>query len=109
MKKRIAVILVFFCTLTAFAESVTTEKPVSGSRPEYPYKARAERITGSGVYMLRVNERGLVVRVEIAQHSGSKLLDDAAVKTFLRWRFRPGKPLRWVRMPVSWSLPGSMR
>lgn len=108
MRKLFAII--FCCwTLVAFGETVTTEKPVSGSRPEYPLEARKARVIGSGVYMLRVNERGFVVKVEIAKHSGSKLLDDAAVKTFSHWRFRPGKPLRWVRTPVSWSLPGSMR
>jgi protein TonB len=79
---------------------------ISAPRPEYPFEARRQRITGSGVCVLYINKNGTVTNAVMAESTGSRLLDDAAVSAFRRWRFRPGSPSR-VRMPITFTLRGA--
>jgi TonB family protein len=58
--------------------------------PEYPLEAKQRHERGSGVFLLRVNiHSGRVTQVVIGRSCGYKSLDDAAVKGFLQWRFKP--------------------
>ena len=74
-------------------------------RPEYPAEAQAQRLTGSGVFVLHVDSNtGLVRSVEVKQSTGHKILDDASVSAFSNLRFKAGGVSR-VKIPVTFTLP----
>jgi TonB family protein len=76
---------------------------LSMPRPTYPVEARQRHITGKGVCDIVFRpETGTVTHVKVLQSTGSKLLDDAAVSAFSRWRARPGK-ISHARVPFTFS------
>ena len=80
---------------------------VSAPRPEYPYEARRQKITGEGVVVMAVDPvTGSVTSVSISKSTGSPFLDNAAVAGFKRWRFRPGT-VSTVTCPVTFTLTGA--
>lgn len=80
---------------------------VSAPRPEYPYEARRQRITGEGVVALTVDPvTGNVTSVSMAKSTGSPFLDNAALSGFRRWRFKPGT-VSSVRCPITFTLTGA--
>jgi len=80
---------------------------VSAPRPEYPYEARRSKITGSGVCVMTVDpSSGSVTNAEMAQSTGSPVLDNAATSAFRRWRFKPGTVSR-VRTPITFTMSGA--
>ena len=80
---------------------------VNAPRPEYPYEARRQKITGSGVAVMRVDPgSGSVTEVTIAKSTGSVFLDNAAITGFRRWRFQPGS-VSTVTCPVTFTLAGT--
>ena len=75
-------------------------------RPVYPYEARRQRITGSGIALLTVDSvDGNVVDVRMVQSCGSSILDNATLDAFQRWRFKPGSVER-VQVPITYTLTG---
>ena len=80
---------------------------VSAPRPEYPYEARRSKITGSGVCVMTVDPgSGSVTSADMAQSTGSPILDNAATSAFRRWRFKPGTVSR-VRTPITFTMSGA--
>ena len=80
---------------------------IASPRPPYPYEARSHKIMGSGVIVVTVDPAsGDVTNAIVAQSTGSSILDDAAVSTFRRWRFRPGSVSK-VRIPITFTLTGA--
>ncbi len=80
---------------------------VSAPRPEYPYEARRSKITGSGVCVMTIDTgSGAVTSAEMAQSTGSPILDNAATSAFRRWRFKPGTVSR-VRTPITFTMSGA--
>jgi TonB family protein len=76
-------------------------------RPVYPYEARRQRITGSGVALLMVDPTsGTVTDIVMAQRCGSAILDNATLDALRRWRFKPGCAVR-VRVPLTYTLMGA--
>ena len=76
-------------------------------RPVYPYEARRQRITGSGLALLTVaSADGKVVDVRMAQSCGSVILDNATLDAFRRWHFKPGTVER-VQVPITYTLTGA--
>jgi protein TonB len=81
--------------------------------PSLPYPAQALRMRQSGQVMLKllVNEQGVAIQGEIESSSGSRILDETALKFVLkRWRFFPaqqgGQNIQaWVLLPISFELP----
>ena len=81
--------------------------------PAPPYPAQALRMRQSGQVMLKllVNEQGVAIDGGIESSSGSRVLDDAALKFVLkRWRFFPaqqdGQTIQaWVLLPIRFELP----
>jgi len=74
-------------------------------RPDYPAEAQAQRLTGSGVFILHVDARnGLVRSVQVERSTGHKILDDASIAAFGNLRFKPTGVLR-VKIPVTFALP----
>ena len=62
----------------------------STPKPEYPFEARRQHITGDGYFLMAVKiTSGTVLRVYVEQSTGSKLLDTSAVTALKKWRFRP--------------------
>ena len=80
---------------------------VSAPRPEYPYEARRQKVTGDGLVVMTVDPfTGIVTNVSISKTTGSPFLDNAAVAGFKRWRFKPGT-ISSVTCPVTFTLTGA--
>jgi len=74
-------------------------------KPEYPEYARKHHWTGIGWFVMHVDKRtGLVTSVEVTQSTGHKMLDEAVVSAFSRWKFEPDKVAPIVKSPVTFSL-----
>ncbi len=67
-------------------------------KPRYPRMAIKRGIEGSVVVKILINEQGLPYDVSILKSSGFKVLDEAAIKTAMQWKFSPalvdGKPVK---------------
>lgn len=75
-------------------------------RPVYPYEARRQRLTGSGVALLTVDQSsGGVTDVVMVQSCGNAILDNSTRDALRRWRFKPGSVTR-VQVPVTYTLMG---
>jgi protein TonB len=80
---------------------------LSAPRPEYPYEARRQKITGDGIVVMTVDPvTGSVTSVSLSKTTGSPFLDNAAVTGFKRWRFKPGT-VSSVTCPVTFTLTGA--
>ena len=80
---------------------------VSAPRPEYPYEARRQKITGEGIVAMAVDSAtGNVSSVSMVKSTGSPFLDNAALSAFRRWRFKPGT-ISTVRCPITFTLTGA--
>ncbi len=83
--------------------------PLYGSNPiEYPLDLWDEGAEGAAILRVRVDERGHVDSVEVAESSGHEGLDAAAVAGARELRFEPGrkdgKRIRmWATLPVEFS------
>lgn len=79
---------------------------LSAPRPEYPYEARRNHITGNGAVVLVIDPlTGLVVDATMTESTGSSILDNSALRAFRRWRFKRGTPSK-VRIPFTFALTG---
>lgn len=82
---------------------------LSAPWPEYPSEARERKITGRGVVMMTVDPvSGSVTHVSMSKSTGSPYLDDAAIRGFRRWRFKPGS-VSIVKSPVTFALTGASK
>jgi TonB family protein len=80
---------------------------LSAPRPEYPYEARRQKITGDGVVVMTVDPvSGNVISVSMSKTTGNPFLDNAALAGFKKWRFRPGT-VSSVTCPVTFTLTGA--
>ena len=75
-------------------------------RPEYPYEARRQKLTGSGVCILSVDPSGSVTDASMGQSTGSPVLDSATVSALRRARFKPGTPPK-VKAPITFTMSGA--
>src|SRR5438874_7700922 len=76
---------------------------ISHPTPKYPSEARRRHITGKGFFHLHVSrETGDVTSVEILESTGHRILDDAAVETLKRWKFRPHTVIG-IKVPINFS------
>jgi TonB family protein len=76
-------------------------------RPVYPYEARRQRLTGSGVALLTVDRAsGSVTGVIMTRSCGSAFLDNSTLDALRRWRFKPASVPR-VRVPITYTLMGA--
>lgn len=81
---------------------------LSAPRPDYPYQARAGRVTGSGIALLSIDIiSGNVTDVRILHSTGSPILDNATVAGLRRWRFKAGSPPT-IRVPITFTLTGAV-
>lgn len=77
-------------------------------KPDYPAEARARHLTGSGIVLLDVDvPSGRVTDARMLQSMGHKILDDAALDAFRKWRFQPGKAAPHIKIPIRYSINGT--
>jgi len=80
---------------------------VNAPRPVYPYEARRQRVTGSGVALLTIDQTsGTVTNVIMMQSCGNALLDKSTLDAFRRWRFKTGS-VSMVQVPITYTLMGA--
>ena len=80
---------------------------ISKPQPPYPYEARAKKITGSGVCVVTVDPAsGSVTDATMAVSIGNNLLDQSALSTFRRWKFKPGSVTK-VKIPITFTMAGA--
>lgn len=76
----------------ALPPKATAPAPLAGAntpKPPYPDLARKRNQEGTVRVRCNVDPSGAVTGVSLAQSSGFKLLDEAALKTVSRWKFKP--------------------
>jgi protein TonB len=85
--------------------------PLAGQTPApvYPPSAMRRRETGTVLLHVDVGVDGIPTRVQLAERSGSRALDRAAVEAVRRWRFSPaqrdGQPIpSSIVIPVDFNL-----
>lgn len=77
---------------------------LSYPKPKYPLEARKHRITGMGIFEVRIEPAtGLVTSVTVIRSTGFTILDRSATDTLKRWKFRPNTLIR-ARIPITFSL-----
>jgi protein TonB len=96
-------------TNTAGRSLIVSEAKVfalSAPRPEYPYEARRQKITGDGIALLTIDPNsGEVIDTMMSKSTGNSLLDSAARAGLSRWRFKPGT-VSSVICPITFTLTG---
>jgi TonB family protein len=94
-------------TIGSLSLSSARVSALSAPRLEYPYEARRQKITGSGIVVITVDSvSGSVTNVVMETSTGNPVLDNAAITGFRRWRFKPGTVSR-VRSPITYTLTGA--
>ena len=80
---------------------------VFAPRPVYPYEARRQRVTGSGVALLTIDQTsGTVTDVLMTQSCGNVILDSSTRDALRRWRFKPGTAAS-VQVPITYTITGA--
>ncbi len=83
---------------------------LNNPKPPYPSVARRRGWEGTVVLLLNLDKDGNPVSVDIADSSGHRILDKAALATVRRWRFQPatrdGEAVAAsnVKVPIQFSL-----
>jgi len=78
-------------------------------QPRYPVDSLGRHPTGHGIVVVEVDQKtGWVTSAKIEKSSGSKLLDEAALDAFRRWRFRPGSKPE-IHMPFNYTKGANAR
>lgn len=102
----------------AISKSGVTEKPQLISKPSflqrpsaprYPRMAQRKGIQGTAIYEIWLSESGQQIKQNLVTSSGTKILDDAALKAIRDWKFSPqiidGQAIAHrVQIPVRFSL-----
>jgi protein TonB len=80
---------------------------VYAPRPVYPYEARRQRVTGSGIALLTIDQTsGTVTDVLMTQSCGNVILDNSTRDALRKWRFKPGTAVS-VQVPIKYTIPGA--
>ncbi len=97
-------------TTPPVASAATRPEPLAGRTPAPRYPSQSLRRGESGTVMVRaeIGVDGVPMSVNVADGSGSRYLDRAAVDAVKRWRFRPaqrdGQPVAGtVMVPISFQ------
>ena len=98
-------------TSPAIAGNNTSPIPISRVAPAYPREALRRGVSGTVRVQATIAPDGSVERMELAQSSGDRYLDRAAMEAVRRWRFSPamrnGQPVSaQVVIPVDFSPNG---
>lgn len=81
---------------------------INRPRVTYPYQARRDRITGSGVIVVELDRStGNVKAASMAPSTGSAILDQAALDGFRQARFKPGTRSP-IKIPITFTVWGNV-
>jgi TonB family protein len=81
------------------AEAAAVHHP----HPDYPLEARRLHLSGRGIVAGIVDPKtGQLKSLKMEQSTGHAVLDDAVLRAFRRWTFRPGA-IRQFRIPVTYT------
>ena len=73
-------------------------------KPEYPYSERAHHNEGTAMVRMDIDlKTGTTSYVTLIRSSGFPKLDEAAIRTLARWRFKPGK-WKEAELPVTFTM-----
>src|SRR4051794_19305166 len=76
-------------------------------KPDYSSEARAQHLTGNGLFIVNVDsESGYVTNVIVEKSTGHRILDNSCLKTLKDLRFKKDSVTK-VRIPVSFELDKS--
>jgi len=74
--------------------------------PEYPREARDRGLTGRGVVIVKIDPRtGYVTSASMLKSTGQEILDNAALRAFGQWRFKP-RTVTTLEIPVQFTTKG---
>ena len=77
---------------------------INHPRPDYPLEARRLRLTGRGIVAGIVDPKtGQLKSLKMERSTGHAILDDAVLRAFRQWTFRPGT-IREFRIPVTYTM-----
>lgn len=76
---------------TSGSSSGSSPEYSSNPKPPYPEAARRAHKEGTVLLSVTVNADGSASNVEVAQSSGTTILDASAQQTVLHWRFVPAR------------------
>lgn len=98
----------FMSAFTA-AEVDQPPRPIRTFPPQYPYIAKRDKIEGRVMLKFVVDTDGLPQETQVEESEPEGVFDEAALKAFSRYRFRPaiknGKPVLCIaRLPISFHL-----
>jgi TonB family protein len=69
--------------------------------PRYPVDSQGRHPKGRGIVVMEVDTKtGWVISAKMQKSTGNRLLDDAAIEAFSRWRFKSGTA-RYVYSPIT--------
>jgi TonB family protein len=111
----VSYVMAFLFTAGAASQERHVEKRISAREanalavrhphPDYPRRARRERMTGSGSVLVHVNAAGKVTSATMQKSTGHAVLDGAILIAFWQWEFPPGEPFSFVN-PVVYRVAG---
>jgi TonB family protein len=90
---------------------------VKALAPDYPFRDRARRNEGQGIFRLTLDlKTGEVIRVTMLKSTGFATLDRSTIAAFRRWLWKPGK-WKEIEMPITFTMsppparlpPGAVR
>jgi TonB family protein len=74
------------------------------ARPSYPYEARKQRLSGSGVFDLRFDyETGHLREIHVVESTGQNVLDGHAIGALKLWKAKP-RSIHTLRIPITFTL-----
>ena len=87
----------------------TDAEYLNNPKPAYPRLSEILREQGKVQVRVLIGKDGLALKAEISQSSGFQRLDQAALNTALKWRYRPGKrggvpEAMWFIVPIEFRL-----
>jgi TonB family protein len=88
---------------TTAAEAIRQHLLLVAVRPDYPYEARRNLLTGTGVFELKFDyESGNLREVHVVQSTGQRILDAHAIGALKLWKAKP-RSLHTIRANVSFT------
>jgi TonB family protein len=89
-----------------FYLDVTAYVPTYSFPPAYPPEARDNGLTGKGVAVVKIDPAtGRVTSTSMVKSTGHEILDNAALRAFQQWRFRPGG-ITTFELPIQFTRKG---
>src|SRR6266404_2501707 len=77
---------------------------VKTARPDYSYADRSQHHTGVGWFAIYLDlKTGVPTRIGVLKSTGFASLDNCAIASFRRWRWKPAK-WKEIDMPVTFTL-----